>query len=475
MKPSVATPVVIVGAGIAGMTAALALRPHPVVLVLLGELGSDGATVLAQGGIAAAIDSADTPILHAADTLAAGSGTNRRDAVALLTRQAASAVAWLQREGVAFDHDGADLALAREGGHRCARVVHAGGDATGAAIATALAQRVRCARHIEVLEHGDVEALLLAGRRVAGVELRTPAGPARLRARAVILATGGIGGLFAWRTGPDGCDGAGLALAMAAGAQLRDLEFIQFHPTALAPDGASSGRLGLITEALRGAGARLRDRDGRWLMAGRHPGGDLAPRDVVARAIARAGGAWLDATALSLDWSAAFPTVQRLLAARGIDPRRDWIPVVPAVHFHMGGIATDLDGRTSVPGLHAVGEVACTGVHGANRLASNSLLEGVVFGHRVAGAAAGERPGHGRLHRAERGADLPPQALQPLRMRLSEVLGPERSHAAMVDALAAITGDSRHERVARALLQAAIANRNRIGAHWPTEMAEYAA
>jgi L-aspartate oxidase len=471
----VAAPVVVVGGGIAGMTAALALRPYPVVLVLRGALGHDGATVLAQGGIAAALDGADHPVLHALDTMVAGGGTNRRDAVALLTRGAAGAVRWLQGEGVAFDRDGAGLALAREGGHRCARVVHAGGDATGASIAAILARRVREAGHVEVLEHRDVDALLLAAPRVAGVRLRGAKGHELRRASAVVLATGGIGGLFAWRTGPDACDGAGLALPLAAGARLQDLEFIQFHPTALAPAPGASGRLDLVTEALRGAGARLRGDDGRALMQGRHPAGDLAPRDVVARVVAASGGAWLDATGLAIDWHAAFPTVLRLLAARGLDPRRDRIPVVPAVHFHMGGIATDLHGRTRVPGLFAVGEVACTGVHGGNRLASNSLLEGVVFGQRVARAAALEPSVCDALVVAESGGELAPAELQALRLRLADALGPVRRFEVLARALAATTGDSRQERVARAVLQAALANRERIGAHWPDVPADCAA
>lgn len=469
-KPVVAAVVVVVGGGIAGMTAALELAPRPVLLVLRGRLGLDGATALAQGGIAAAVGPFDSPAAHADDTLRAGVHRARPEAVSLLAGAAVGAIDWLRLKGVAFDRGAQGFALAREGGHGLARVLHAGGDATGAEVSRALAAAIRRSTHVEVLEEVDADALLTAADgRVAGIALRRGNGvQIRLPAAAVVLATGGVGGLFARHTGPDTCDGTGLALALAVGARLEDLEYIQFHPTALGPaPGAGDGRLGLVTEALRGAGATLRGAGGERLMTGVHPSGDLAPRDVVARAVGQAGGAWLDATELDLAWATAFPTVRGLLDARGLDPARDWIPVVPAVHFHMGGIATDLDGRTSVPGLFAVGEVACSGVHGANRLASNSLLEGVVFGRRVGRAASTCEAVRGRLRYAHAGPALDGDALRALRRSLSAVLGPERELAAVGVAARAMPTDARQQRVARALLAAAAANPERCGAHWP--------
>jgi len=483
---SMRAPLIIVGAGIAGLSAALAAAPHPVVLVsrtrVLRDVAGDTATVLAQGGIAAAMASDDSLAAHAEDTLVAGARHNDRDAVRHLCGQAPNAIEWLRQQGVGFDvvDDHADaLALGREGGHRCARIVHAGGDATGARVLAVLGERVRAARHVQWRSGVDVDGLLMRGDVVAGVRLRTNSGQEHgLTGSAVVLATGGIGGLFAATTNPPSAQGRGLALALAAHALLRDLEFVQFHPTAL--DVPDQVQLPLLTEALRGAGATLCDRDGRALMQGLHARADLAPRDIVARTVATAlrdgRGAFLRCEHLGLNWERDFPTVLAQSRAHRFDPRTQPLPIRPAAHFHMGGIDVDLDGHSSVPGLYAVGEVACNGVHGANRLASNSLLEGVVFGRRVgahaalAGAPLTANPARRTLWVADAGPLLAAHRLGGLRRCLGDVLGPVRVHARIVATRKRIAADpelarSSQGRVALAMLDAAAARRDSLGAH----------
>ena len=466
----------VVGAGISGLSVALAAAPRPVWLVSRGRPGDASASALAQGGIAAALGEGDDPAQHALDTLVAGAGHNDAACVRWLASQAASAVAWLAGQGVAFDRDGSGYCLGREGGHGRHRIVHARGDATGAAIVAALAARVAGAPHVTWFDAYALQGIGLHAGRVAGVRLADAAGEiTELQAGDVVLATGGIGALFAATTNPPGADGAGLALALDAGAAARDLEFIQFHPTALGV--AAEGPLPLLTEALRGAGAVLRDGEGRALMAGRHPLGDLAPRDVVAREVWRErharGSAWLDATALGDSLAAEFPTALAIGQTHGIDPCRKWLPVAPAAHFHMGGIAVDALGRSTLPGLHAVGEVACNGVHGANRLASNSLLEGVAFGRRLGAwlarhelapvAAAGEW--------ITLGNGASPCDLRMLRSTLAHSLGPVRNGHGLRRALAEIAATpglagAWQGRLATKLLQAALARRDCLGAHW---------
>lgn len=384
------TPIIVVGSGAAGMACALALAPRPVTLVTKAPTLTSGSTPWAQGGIAAAVGADDTAALHAADTIAAGAGLVDETVAALLAEDGPAAVSRLIAWGMAFDRaaDGR-LAQAREAAHGRARVLHAGGDSTGRVLAETLAAVVAADPAITVLTGTTAVDLAVEQGRVRGLLVHDAAGWRMLPAMAVVLATGGIG--MAWRetTNPPENTGDGLAMAARAGALLADLEFMQFHPTALNVPQAGGAKLPLLTEALRGAGARLVDKAGRPFMAAEHPLADLAPRDVVARAVgaraARGEAVFLDLRpALETDGASHFPQVLEACRAAGLDPWTTPVPVAPAAHYHMGGVVTDPRGRTTLGGLWAAGEVACTGVHGANRLASNSLLEALVFGQRVA-------------------------------------------------------------------------------------------
>ena len=376
---------VVVGAGAAGLHAAAraAALGAEVVLVSRKPL-QESSSYWAQGGLAAALAPDDSPDRHAADTLAAGRGLCRGSAVRTLVEEAPAAVEWLVAHGVRFDAEpDGELALGLEGGHTARRIVHAGGSETGRALTDRLAALVAEAPRIDVRENTSALALWSNGRRCAGV--LTDAG--LIRARATILATGGGAALWERTTNPWGAIGAGPVLAHAAGAELADLEFCQFHPTALALPGDHDGTL--VTEAVRGEGATLLDADGRRFTD------ELAPRDQVAAAILdrmRADGTdhvWIDLRGLE---PSRFPNVFAALERAGLDPRADPVPVAPAAHYLMGGIVTDLDGHSTLDGLYAVGECACTGLHGANRLASNSLSECFVFGARAAARAAALEP-----------------------------------------------------------------------------------
>jgi L-aspartate oxidase len=380
--------VLVIGGGIAGLTAAVgAARRWHVGLITKGDL-DETATFLAQGGIAAAMGEYDSPDLHLKDTLEAGVGLCDDDAVRVLVEEGPARVADLERLGAKFDRRDGKLILASEGAHSVPRVVRAGGDATGSVVASALAEAIASGSRVELHENEFVIDLLVdAGRCVGAISL-DPEGELTVSlARAVVLACGGAGQVFAHTTNPLVATGDGQAMAYRAGALLRDMEFMQFHPTAFY---AAENPTLLVTEALRGEGAYLRDDAGERFMVGSHPRAELAPRDVVVRHIKRVfdrdnvDHVWLDARHLDCAFlRERFPTVYKGLATRGYDLCTQLIPIAPASHYFIGGALTDTWGRTTMPGLYACGETASTGIHGANRLASNSLLEGLVFGDRT--------------------------------------------------------------------------------------------
>ncbi len=379
---------VVAGSGLAGLIVALRLSPRPCVLLSAAPLATEASSAWAQGGIAAAVGDDDAPELQVADTLAAGAGLCDVEAVRRIVEAGPQAIERLAALGVRFDRgaDGA-LSLGLEAAHSRRRIVHADGDGTGREIMRALAAAVRRTPSITVLEGASLLRLLVEDGAVRGVEIRHRDRIRRLRSGQVVIATGGLGGLFLDTTNPLGSTGAGAAIAARAGAALGDLEFIQFHPTALAAPGRArigAAPMPLVSEAVRGEGALLVDETGARFMES-----ELAPRDVVSRAVWRHLGlghqVYLDArAALGRQFHARFPGITASCLAHGIDPAVAPIPIRPAAHYHMGGIAVDADGRSTLPGLWACGEAACTGLHGANRLASNSLLEAAVCGGRVA-------------------------------------------------------------------------------------------
>lgn len=405
---SVDADVVVVGSGVAGLTAALrcAAAGRRTVVVTKARL-DDGSTRWAQGGIAAALGEGDTPEQHLDDTLVAGAGLCDEEAVRLLVTEGPAAVRRLIETGAVFDTSAetGEIELTREGGHHRRRIAHAGGDATGAEISRALVEAVHAAG-IETVENALVLDLLQdAEGRTAGVTLHVMGegqhdGVGAVHAPAVILATGGMGQVFSATTNPSVSTGDGVALALRAGAEVSDLEFVQFHPTVLFLGPDAEGQQPLVSEAVRGEGAYLVDADGVRFMTGQHELAELAPRDIVAKGIMRrmqeqgARHMYLDARHFGAEmWEQRFPTILAACRAHGIDPVTEPVPVAPAAHYASGGVRTDLMGRTTVRGLYACGEVACTGVHGANRLASNSLLEGLVFAERIAEDIVAQRYG----------------------------------------------------------------------------------
>ncbi|UYM06982.1 L-aspartate oxidase [Solicola gregarius] len=398
--------VVVIGSGIAGLSAALRAQTLGRVVVVTKDRLHAGSTRFAQGGIASAIDPGDSPDEHLRDTLTAGAGLCAADAVRVLVDEGADAVRELIDWGAELDRgDDGRLSLTREGGHRRARIAHAGGDATGAEIQRALVAAVRAAPSIEVIEHAFALDVLTDGDGAAvGVTLHVLGegerdGVGAVDAGAVILATGGMGQVYRSTTNPTVSTGDGIGLGLRAGASVRDMEFVQFHPTVLWLGESARGRQPLVSEAVRGEGAFLVDATGDRFMADVHELGDLAPRDVVAKGIMRRmletgePHMWLDGRHLGADfWQRRFPTVLAACRSHGIDPATRPIPVVPACHYASGGVVTDVDGRTRVRGLYACGEAASSGVHGANRLASNSLLEGLVFSRRIVAALESDGP-----------------------------------------------------------------------------------
>ena len=489
--------VVVVGSGIAGLTVALhAARSGSVLLVTKVHV-DDGSTRWAQGGVAAALSPEDSPEDHLQDTLVAGVGLCDVDAVRVLCTEGPGRLRELVALGAAFDRDpSGELSLTREGGHHRDRIVHAGGDATGAEVQRALVAAVRSSPAIRVVEHALVLDLLrTADGRAAGITLHvlgegTEDGVGAVRARAVVLATGGMGQVFSSTTNPSVSTGDGVALALRAGAAVADLEFVQFHPTALFLGAGSTGQQPLVSEAMRGEGAFLVDADGkRVITPDDHPLADLAPRDVVAKAIHRRmrergdDHVLLDARHLGEELLLSrFPTIVARCRQAGVDPVVEPIPVAPAAHYASGGVRTDLDGRTDVPGLYACGEVACTGVHGANRLASNSLLEGLVFAGRIGEDLARSLPPQGEAVPLDGEALLlDPSVRAELGTAMTLGAGVLRSGASLDEAARTLEalGERRSDdpspaaweatdlhTVATALVAAAARREETRGAHW---------
>ena len=433
----------IIGGGLAGLSAALEAAPRKVLVVTPAPLLEACSSAWAQGGVAAALAVDDAPALHAADTAAAGAGLVEAGVTGILTGDGRATVEWLASLGAPFDRDAAGgFAVSLEAAHSHPRVARVGGDGAGRAILSALVAAVRAAPHIEIWKEARLRGLIQdAGGRVRGALIERGAPGSRqmveVLAPAVVMATGGAGGLFGRTTTPAALLGEGMALAYGAGAKILDPEFVQFHPTAI---DVGLDPMPLATEALRGEGARLIDRHGRFLL-GAAADADLQPRDVVARAVHVAGalgrGAFLDCrAAIGAAFPEAFPAVFAACMRAGLDPRETPIPVAAAAHYHMGGIAAGPDGRTNLPGLFAVGECAATGVHGANRLASNSLLEAAAFGRRTGRAAAAGTSGSGAILPTPVAPDLAPEALQTLRETMSRCVGVVRDAAGLSEALA---------------------------------------
>jgi L-aspartate oxidase len=475
---------IILGAGIAGLFTALKLAPFPSVVIAPGQSGRSGSSVWAQGGIAAAVGDDDSWSLHAQDTLAAGAGSCDARIAELVAREAPQRIEDLLRYGVPFDRDSTgQLSLAREAAHSRARIVHVSGDRAGAAIMGTLSRAAAATPSIAMAGGFEAIELAIQDGKAVGLFARYGAGTdARLvlfRARAIVFATGGVGALYAVTTNPLESRGQGLGIAARAGALVADAEFVQFHPTAIA---VGRDPAPLATEALRGEGALLVDHTGRRFMPAIHPAAELAPRDVVARAIhreiARGERVFLDCSdAIGDNFASRFPTVHATCVSAGIDPAKEPIPVAPAAHYHMGGIASDERGRSSIPGLWCVGECASTGLHGANRLASNSLAEALVFG-----ALAAEDV-RGSLVSESRNVKLPAPAAtvavappQRLRRTMSTLVGVEREQNQLRNALSVIRslerasgGDPSAQNMlatARLITTAALLRRESIGAHF---------
>jgi L-aspartate oxidase len=474
----------IIGGGLAGLSAALEAAPAKVLVVSPAPLLQSASSAWAQGGVAAALSPADAPALHLKDTEAAGAGLVDHHAAEVLTDDGRATVEWLASLGAPFDReaDGA-FAVSREAAHSMARVARVGGDGAGRAILSALVASARAADHITVWEDGRLCGLLQDGSgRVVGAVIERGVETVEVLATAVVLATGGAGGLYGATTTPAALLGEGLALAYQAGAEVLDPEFMQFHPTAI---DVGLDPMPLATEALRGDGARLIDKDSQFIL-GPADDADLAPRDVVARAVHRSRaegrGAFLDArTAVGDHFPQAFPAVFASCMAAGLDPRVEPIPVAPAAHYYMGGIAADPDGRTTLKGLFAVGECAATGVHGANRLASNSLLEAAAFGRRTGRTAAAETGGGEVAAATRRVAHLPADALFELRTAMSAEAGVIRDAEglsrliALIGRLEAAHGAALPLVVGRLIAEAALARHESRGGHYRSDYPQTAA
>lgn len=456
---------IIIGSGVAGLMAALAAAPRPVTLIDLAPFGvNSAASWLSQGGMAAAIGEDDDVALHSADTLAAGAGLCDHAAVERIIGAGPAIVEKLLSFGVKFDRlpDGR-LALGLEAAHCRNRILHGGGDRTGATIMDALVERVKNCPSITILQ-ARVERIFVGDAGVEGVQIAHGGVVSTMACDRILLATGGIGGLFRYSTNPAGAIGHGLSLAMDAGAVLKDIEFVQFHPTALAVAGAP---LPLVSEAVRGEGARLVDEQGNYFMNGQ----DLAPRDVVARAVfaqlAQGRRVFLDISSLADIFPTRFPTINAACLHMGVRLEDRLIPVQPAAHYHMGGVLVDESGRTTIDGLYAAGEVACTGLHGANRLASNSLLEAAVCGWDAGLHMAAKGTGISQKMLPNPGVMIAPQAV-PVQEIMTEYCGVVRSGAGLsraIAALSALQADNPAAKLALKIAQAALNRPQSVGAH----------
>jgi L-aspartate oxidase len=493
--------VIVIGSGVAGLTTALNLRASNLSVLLVTKAKIDeGSTKWAQGGIAAALGPGDTPGQHKKDTLIAGAGLCDAEAVDVLVTEGPEAVRKLISRGAVFDKsDTGEIALTREGGHLRNRILHAGGDATGAEVSRALLAAVQGDAGIEVIENAlAIDVLQTATGSVCGVTVHVIGagsrdGVGRALARAVVIATGGLGQVYAQTTNPSVSTGDGVALALRAGAEIADVEFIQFHPTVLWRDDSLSGQQPLISEAVRGEGAVLVNDKGIHFMEGKHPQKDLAPRDIVAIEIfkqmkeSNSPHVWLDTTGIN-DFPERFPTIFAFCNDNGIDPRMQMIPVSPAAHYSSGGVKVDLVGRTSVAGLYACGETACTGAHGANRLASNSLLEGLVFGTRIAADIALNIGEQGLPNEQSTGAFLLDPAIKmTLQLAMSQGAGVMRSGDSLRETLATLKQLATHVSsspcieawevsnlylLATAIARAALEREESRGSHWRSDFPE---
>ena len=495
--------VIVIGSGVAGLTTALNLRAANLSVLLVTKANIDeGSTKWAQGGIAAALGPGDSPDQHKADTLVAGAGLCDGDAVNVLVTQGPEAVRKLIARGAVFDKSSSgEIDFTREGGHHRNRILHAGGDATGAEISRALLAAVHEDHGIEVIEHALViDALQDKDGRVCGVTVHVIGegsrdGVGQALARAVVIATGGLGQVYSQTTNPSVSTGDGVAMALRAGAAVADVEFIQFHPTVLWRDSPAGheGQQPLISEAVRGEGALLLNHKGERFMVGKHELAELAPRDIVAKEIfnqmksTNTPHVWLDATAIH-DFPERFPTIFQSCVDNGIDPRVQLIPVAPASHYASGGVLVDLHGRTTVPGLYACGETACSGAHGANRLASNSLLEGLVFGAAIAEDIAKNLPEQGvPVERSEEKLLIDPAIRLSLQLSMTEGAGVLRSESSLKETLAQLTllGKRRSAQpcieawevsnlylLATAIVRSALTRQESRGSHWRSDFPE---
>ena len=493
--------VIVVGSGIAGLTTALQCRTYGLSVLLVTKARVDeGSTKWAQGGIAAALGDGDSPEAHEKDTLVAGADLCDVEAVRVLVTEGPEAVRKLIERGAIFDTEASgEISLTREGGHLRNRILHAGGDATGAEVSRALLAAVQGDPEIEVVEHALVlDALKNDIGEVCGVTLHVIGagsrdGVGRGLARAVVLATGGLGQVFAQTTNPSVSTGDGVALALRAGAKVADVEFIQFHPTVLWLGDNEEGQQPLISEAVRGEGAYLVDDEGNRFMKDLHPLAELAPRDVVAisimRVMAKTGAhhVWLDVRHLE-GFKERFPTIYASCLAHGIDPLHELIPVAPASHYASGGVRVDLNGHTSVNGLYACGETACSGVHGANRLASNSLLEGLVFSARIAADIAARLPEKSEpVENASQSILLDPSVRHEIQVSMSRGAGVLRSADSLLKTSADLTRIEDKKSIepcveawettnlfqlAQAILKAALIRQETRGSHWREDFPE---